>query len=1083
MKKFIKKSYIAFILVLSLFIQILPLGIIKSYAANEKGDITNIRIQTNKIIVFDAYEGAVKYRYTYGKMKTTTQNNYIDPYFDMMSMGWDSGTYPLSLVALDENGDEISNTWYSYFEFVAPHPKLDTPQNLKWKGTKATWDMLEHASQYTVELYDVTDGEVIAYKGAYGANPEVDFSEELSWDYCQGKDFTFNVSATSLLDDIWYDTELLEATMWPDSDMAYGTDIYHVDAEKYNLDDVEFSQENGFLRFGPYYDNYRVKFTFGNIEEYIDDTTYIDLKNKAKDIGLANGTYKLELISVDENNNELSYPWTGSYQVNSEYLKLKDPINLDWCGESSIKWEDPNNAEDVEKYKIEIYNRETGEIIVSTESKDTQYNYSSEQNYFLKNNVYLFRVQAIGWLCPSSNVVTAPMGLYGWYEKSNLENVTLNEDILSWNKFNDASSYLCEINGKRINTSKTSLDLKDIAKSNNFETGTYEFSLVALDNNEKEISNTYRGSFEFIKKEIKIEASVDKINFGAIQENSNEEKNVTIKIKNTGNVPVTIDCSNPVNDGPFGSLGFDNEKLINPEESIDITLRYNTSSPFASKPGYYTGNYIFNAIESEGSEFVTVEIPTSIIITSIPKFTIKFETNGGSAIDNQTIDYGSKVTKPEDPTMSGKIFAGWFEDKELTKEFDFDTTITKVTTIYAKWIMPENTTYTVTFNTTDGSIINNTQVEEGKKLDKPDDPTKDGYIFDGWYIDENYSKLFDFENDTITGDIILYAKWTEQTLKLELSTNSIDFGSFCIPFEGELTKVIKIKNVGNVPITISNTNPTGSGPFGCIWYDSSKEIKPNESIDVTLKVIDDSPFINTEGTYTGAYEFTAKSSDGILKATASIKAKVVINNHNFQDTLTKATLDKDGFIGFKCLHCGKTADELIINHPKTFTLSKKSYTYNGKVQKLTVTVKDVDGNIIHEANYDVKYSSGCKNVGEYSVTITFKGNYSGTKKLSYKINPKGTTLSKVKAGKKSFTATWKKQATQTTGYQIQYSKSSKFASGNKTVTIKKNKTVKTTIKKLTAKKKYYVRIRTYKTVKGKKYYSGWSKVKTVTPKK
>ena len=102
--------------------------------------------------------------------------------------------------------------------------------------------------------------------------------------------------------------------------------------------------------------------------------------------------------------------------------------------------------------------------------------------------------------------------------------------------------------------------------------------------------------------------------------------------------------------------------------------------------------------------------------------------------------------------------------------------------------------------------------------------------------------------------------------------------------------------------------------------------------------------------------------------------------------------------------------------------------------------------------------------------------YKGTKKLTFKINPKGTSVSKViSPKKKKIKITWKKQTTQTTGYQIQYSTNKNFKKGNKTVTVSKNKTTAKTISKLTSKKKYYVRIRTYKTVKGAKYYSGWKK--------
>ena len=83
---------------------------------------------------------------------------------------------------------------------------------------------------------------------------------------------------------------------------------------------------------------------------------------------------------------------------------------------------------------------------------------------------------------------------------------------------------------------------------------------------------------------------------------------------------------------------------------------------------------------------------------------------------------------------------------------------------------------------------------------------------------------------------------------------------------------------------------------------------------------------------------------------------------------------------------------------------------------------------------------------------------------------------------KAFTVKWKKQSTQTSGYQILYSTSSKFKSGNKYVTVTSNKTTAKKITKLKSKKKYYVKIRTYKTVNGTRYYSGWSSVKYVTTK-
>ena len=88
---------------------------------------------------------------------------------------------------------------------------------------------------------------------------------------------------------------------------------------------------------------------------------------------------------------------------------------------------------------------------------------------------------------------------------------------------------------------------------------------------------------------------------------------------------------------------------------------------------------------------------------------------------------------------------------------------------------------------------------------------------------------------------------------------------------------------------------------------------------------------------------------------------------------------------------------------------------------------------------------------------------------------------KLTAGRKAFAVKWKKQAAQTTGYQIQYSLSKKFT-GSKTVSVNRNSTTSATISRLSAKKRYYVRIRTYKKVGSKVYYSAWSAAKYVTTK-
>ncbi len=111
-------------------------------------------------------------------------------------------------------------------------------------------------------------------------------------------------------------------------------------------------------------------------------------------------------------------------------------------------------------------------------------------------------------------------------------------------------------------------------------------------------------------------------------------------------------------------------------------------------------------------------------------------------------------------------------------------------------------------------------------------------------------------------------------------------------------------------------------------------------------------------------------------------------------------------------------------------------------------------------------------------TTTTKPSTTSAKTVS---KPKKTSVKKLSKGKKAVTVSWTK-VSGVKGYQIQLATDKKFKNNKKTVTVKKQKTTKSTVKKLKANKKYYVRVRTYKTVNGKNVYSAWSKVKTIKTK-
>lgn len=161
-------------------------------------------------------------------------------------------------------------------------------------------------------------------------------------------------------------------------------------------------------------------------------------------------------------------------------------------------------------------------------------------------------------------------------------------------------------------------------------------------------------------------------------------------------------------------------------------------------------------------------------------------------------------------------------------------------------------------------------------------------------------------------------------------------------------------------------------------------------------------------------------------------------------------------------------------------LSKTKFTYDGKQKKPTVAVYDTNGKRLSSSSYTLKYS-GNANPGKKKVTITLKGNYSGTIVKYYNIIPKAQTISSVKSPSyKNLKVSWKKDKT-VSGYQIQYSTSKSFKSNTKTVTVSKSNTSKT-IKTSQSGKTYYVRVRAYKTIDGKKVYGSWSKVKSVKVK-
>ena len=210
------------------------------------------------------------------------------------------------------------------------------------------------------------------------------------------------------------------------------------------------------------------------------------------------------------------------------------------------------------------------------------------------------------------------------------------------------------------------------------------------------------------------------------------------------------------------------------------------------------------------------------------------------------------------------------------------------------------------------------------------------------------------------------------------------------------------------------------------------------------------------------YSGTVKECTSHL--TAAMKA---VTKKNYKTITTPASTSKDGSIVVKCSNCGDVKSTTTIAKIKSIALNKTSFTENGKVQKATVVAKDSANKTIAASNYTVSYSnSNSKKPGTYTATVKFNGkNYTGTKKLTYKINAKApakTTVKLSKAKKTSLKASWSKVAN-ATSYEVQYGTSKSFK-GAKTVKVSSKSSSKV-LTKLKKNKKYYVRVRAVRTVK------------------
>jgi uncharacterized repeat protein (TIGR02543 family) len=352
-------------------------------------------------------------------------------------------------------------------------------------------------------------------------------------------------------------------------------------------------------------------------------------------------------------------------------------------------------------------------------------------------------------------------------------------DVILYAKWTTNPTYTVTYDGNGSTSGTVPID------TTNYETGE---SVTVLDNT----GNLAKTGYSYTGWNTNADGTGETYSFG--EEFNMGSANVTLYARWSANPTYTVTYNG--NGQTAGDPPVDRTYY---EHGQTVTLLGNTGN--LEKTGYLFGNWNTLADGSgttyaKGQTFsmgsANVNLYAKWIINN---FTVSFNSQGGSAVNPQTINYGNKVTKPTDPLKLGATFAGWFKESDCTTPWLFESDIvTGETTLYAKWTLHQ---FTVAFDSQGGSFVSPETVEYCHKATRPVNPTWLGHTFKGWYKYSDCTESWDFDHDLVTTNITLYAGWEINKHKVTFNSQggtavnpqTIDYGNKAVmpakPTKGE----------------------------------------------------------------------------------------------------------------------------------------------------------------------------------------------------------------------------------------------------------------------------------------------------------